>query len=380
MKIVAIEGMVLGGQAAPGDQVPQAQVLIVKITTDDGRIGLGECGHYPPAAAVFLKSGEVFSDGRGVKAVLMGRDPRDHAVLYDELVAANTFSARRGIARGVFAAVDVALWDLAAQTDEVPLWKRIWGDQPVQPPRPYATFYTGGSSYEVALERIDPLMAKLAPLGHSAIKCEPTMDCVPEDLIGPYVGIVREKLGTKRELFVDIGYRMPTAERALAAARAIAPFNIGFLETPCLIDELYEWGTASRESSVPIAGAELLESVWDFELLMEVGKVQIVQPWINRLGITGTLDVIVRAQKRGVRVVLAGWNTTPIGIFAGIHVAAGLGGDITLEHAPTEAYDFDLRHVAGPDPKLIGDAFPLPERPGLGATLDAAQVAKFMIA
>ena len=374
--IAHVDGIVLSGRPAPSDQMPQAQVLIVRITTEDGRVGLGECNHSPNAASAFLASDEVFSEGRGVRAVLIGRDPRDHTAVYSELIAANTFTARRGIARGVLAAIDVALWDLAAQIEGMPLWKRIWGDQPVRGPRPYATIYTGASTYEQALARIGPIFAKLAPLGHAAIKCEPTSDCVPEAMIGPYVSAVRQQIGSARELFVDLGYRMPTAERALAALRAIEPCKIGFCETPCLIDDLYQWGATSRESPIPIAGAELLEAAWDFELLMEVGRVHVVQPWINRLGITGTLDVIGRANDRGVRTVLAGWNTTPIGIAAGIHVAAGLGPEIVLEHAPTEAYNFDLRHVAGPDPKLVGDAFALPRAPGLGITLDVAEVAR----
>lgn len=379
MTIVDVEGIVLSGRSAPHDQVPQAQVMIVRITTSDGRVGLGECNHSPLAAAAFLDSDEVFSEGRGVKSVLLGRDPREHTTLYHELIAANTFSARRGIARGVFAAVDVALWDLAAQFEGLPLWKSIWGEHPTSNPRPYATCYTGASTYQATLGRTDALLTTLMSLGHAAIKCEPTLDCVPEDMIGRYVEGVRHKLGDGRELYVDIGYRMPTAKRALAALNAIVPYNIGFLETPCLIDELNEWNATSRESPIPIAGAELLESPWDFEVLMEIGGVQVVQPWINRLGITGTMEVIARANRRGIRTILAGWNTTPIGIAAGIHVAAGLGPEIALEHAPTEAYDFDLRHVAGPDPKLVGDAFPLPELPGLGVSLNDNEVANFRV-
>ena len=67
----------------------------------------------------------------------------------------------------------------------------------------------------------------------------------------------------------------------------------------------------------------------------------------------------------------AGWNATAIGDALNVHIAAGLGDGLVLEHAPSGAYEgFPLRRIAGPGPAYKDGRFALPAGPGLGVELD----------
>jgi L-alanine-DL-glutamate epimerase-like enolase superfamily enzyme len=135
----------------------------------------------------------------------------------------------------------------------------------------------------------------------------------------------------------------------------------------------------TTRSPIAIAASELFESPWEFVGLMDTGGVQVVQPWPNRVGITGSIKVIDDARARGRRVILAGWNATAIGNAASLHVAAGLGDGAVLEHAPTSVYGFPLRAVAGPDPVLRDGRFDLTEAAGLGVALDQEAIRHFRV-
>ena len=371
-QIQSVEGIVVRAAqnaAAFADDSPQNETLLVIIRTASGLIGLGECNHHPVAAHAFLTHQGQFRTGRGVAGVLEGRDPRTHAAINSELYLGNFFSARRGIGWAVLAAIDTALWDLAAQIAGVPLWQLLWQGKALAPVS-YQTIYTGAADWQETRHRLRDYCERVAPLGYPAVKLEPLIDCVPEERIGEFVIEGRALLGPEIELLVDFGYRMPDARRALAAISACAPARPIAIETPCHIDAFDAWRDTAAASPIPIAGAELLDHPEDLQQLIDRG-VQILQPWPVRVGITGTMQVIERAHRAGRRVILGGWNATTIGLAAGIHLAAGLQavaspGAIVLEHAARSIYGFPLRDIAGPEPQPLLGRFALPTAPGLG--------------
>jgi L-alanine-DL-glutamate epimerase-like enolase superfamily enzyme len=379
-RIASVEGIVVRAPRSPEqscDEDPSGEALIVIVRTTSGLAGFGECNHHPRAAHAFLTHDGDHSMGRGMGPLLMGRDCRDVAQIGAELYRSNLFAARRGIGWAVQAALDCALWDLAAQAAGKPLWHFLWGDKG-RAPRSYVTIYSGASNWTETQRRLPSYTARARDLGYEAAKVEPLVDCVPEEHIGSYVRQARGQLGDDIALLVDLGYRMPTAERALRAIEDCADSNPIAIETPCEIDALSAWRCTSRSSPIPIAGAELLEHPSDYALFIEAG-VQILQPWVNRLGVTGTLDVIEQARSAGRQVILAGWNATSIGVALGVHLAAGLPADsIVLEHAPSSIYGFPLRAALGPELVPVQGRFDLPKAPGLGLEIDTSALARFV--
>lgn len=169
---------------------------------------------------------------------------------------------------------------------------------------------------------------------------------------------------------MDVAHRFRDAYHILPTLNAIVQAQPSLVETPLWLDGIREWGQLAQRSPIPLAGAELLESFWEYLDLMELGKVMAVQPWVNRVGITQSLRVLEEARVRGIRPLMAGWNTTAVGVAAEAHLAAGLGDSVVLEHAPVGAYGFPLRSVAGPDPPFYDGVIQLGVEPGLGVSLN----------
>ena len=380
--VTAVEGIIVRApvnETAQEDDNPSNEVLLVIVRTDTGLIGLGECNHHPWAARAFLQHPGQFRTGRGVSGSLVGRNPLDHSSILEEIYVGNFFSARRGIGWAVLAAIETALWDLSAQIEGLPLWKLLWGSN-ARRPLAYQTIYTGAAPWPETQRRLKDFCARVGALGYPAIKIEPLTDCVPEERIGEFAMAARNLIGPDVEMLIDFGYRMPDSKRALDAIRACVSARPMAIETPCHIDAFAAWRETAARSPIPIAGAELLDHPEDLQQLIDAG-VHILQPWPVRVGISGTREVIERAQRAHRRVILGGWNATTIGLAAGIHLAAGIqGADVVLEHAARSIYGFPLRAIAGPEPQPTSGLFELPAAPGLGLTCDWDAIDRLRVA
>ena len=100
------------------------QSTLVRIECGSGAVGWGECVSFvvPEVAAQIIRD--------VIGPYLMGRDPQDPAVLYHDLY---DLMRVRGYFGGYYhdaiAAVDIALWDLAARLASVPLCKLLGGQR-----------------------------------------------------------------------------------------------------------------------------------------------------------------------------------------------------------------------------------------------------------
>ena len=360
--------------AASLDQTAEAAIL--RVATDEGLTGVAEINHAPRTVVSLAQSQASSAQTRGLTDILVGRDPRAVRDLRHELIEGNQSSCRRGLGLALLNAVDVALWDLAAQAEDVALWRLLWGEN-ARSPEIYATLYTGPARYADAVERLGEMVERLAAVEISAVKVEPLTDCVPEEKVADFVAEGRALVGEDAPLLVDVYQRYPTADRAAGALAEMAPSRPLLLETPLPIDDLAEHARLAELTDVPIAAAELYESEMEFKALIDFGRVDVVQPWPNRVGVSGALRVIEHAHRAGRRVIFGGWNATPIGELLGLHLAAGLPEGLALEHAPTTVYDdgFPLRRIGSPCPSPRTGRLPLPSAPGLGVVLDEELVA-----
>ena len=155
-RVASVEGLIVRAPRYPKhacDEDPSGEALIVVVRTESGLKGYGECNHHPGAAHAFLNHHGDHSMGRGIAPLLIGRDCREVEQIGAELYRSNVFAGRRGIGWAVLAALDCALWDLAAQIAGEPLWHFIWGDA-VRPPNSYVTIYSGASSWEETQRRL----------------------------------------------------------------------------------------------------------------------------------------------------------------------------------------------------------------------------------
>ena len=95
--------------------------IIVKITTDDGLTGLGECFAYGAPLAVVSVVEESLAP------LLLGEDPTEIERLVEKIERALLLYGRRGLAVFAQSGVEIALWDLAGKALHAPVYDLLGG-------------------------------------------------------------------------------------------------------------------------------------------------------------------------------------------------------------------------------------------------------------
>jgi galactonate dehydratase len=101
MQIADVESLLLNG------------AHFVRITTDQGQVGLGQsaCWAYPAAVDAVVQT---------FKGYLVGQDPRQIERHWQHLYRMGPF--RGSVLSGAISAVDIALWDIKGQIHQTPIW------------------------------------------------------------------------------------------------------------------------------------------------------------------------------------------------------------------------------------------------------------------
>ena len=123
MKITAIDTFTLRVPTAKpiALDLPEHRLVVTRVHTDAGSEGLGY-------SLVFGGSGSeaVEAYARRLAELLIGEDPLLVGRLWDKMYRADRGIRRVGIAGYALSALDIALWDLAGKTANLPLAK-MWG-------------------------------------------------------------------------------------------------------------------------------------------------------------------------------------------------------------------------------------------------------------
>jgi L-alanine-DL-glutamate epimerase-like enolase superfamily enzyme len=196
---------------------------------------------------------------------------------------------RYGITMFAISGLDIALWDLAARVEGVPLHRLIGASKRARIPA-YASLLRIGTPELVAGECQAALRR-----GYTAIKLHETA--------APTVFAAREAIGGGIPLMVDMNCPMDGTEATAFAhaCRATAPM---FLEEPVWPPE--DFATLARvrtEGGIDIAAGENACTVHQFRQMMTAGAVSYAQPSVTKVGgVTEYLKVAALADERGVRL------------------------------------------------------------------------------
>src|SRR5437868_9727127 len=90
----------------------------VRIETDEGLRGLGECFFAPGLTSIL----------RSLEPLLLGEDPRDIHRLFRKLqLASSGAGSVAGIVYNAISGIEAALWDVLGQSFEVPVYRLLGG-------------------------------------------------------------------------------------------------------------------------------------------------------------------------------------------------------------------------------------------------------------
>lgn len=377
----------------------------VRIETDEGIHGLGECFFAPGLTAML----------RSLEPVIQGEDPRDIRRLFRKLqLATSGAGSVAGIIYNAISGIEVALWDVLGQSLGVPIY-RLLGGKFRDKVRVYADCHAGE-----ALESLDEVLRSRSPSwmqsvpnhapkdyfgeptpgpsaspedykkqalamrskGYTALKfdldvpgtegSDPHNRCLNNraiDHMVELIGAVHSAVGADTDIAADCHWRYNVSD-VLKVARELEPFRLLWLEDPVPPGNPEALKAVSTRVSTPIATGENLFLFEGFRELLEEHALGIATPDLQKVG--GLAEALRIANFADDQTIpIAPHNiSSPVGTLASVHFCAAIPNFLALEfHASEVPFWNDL--VEGVSKPLIQDGFiKVPENPGLGVTLN----------
>ena len=339
------------------------EFLLVELKTDTGVSGWGEAFSSPWAAAALIRS--------SFAKLVLGRSPERHGRLFADLLALINYD-RRGAAMMAISALDIALHDAAARARGVRVADLLGGALRERLPA-YASgpFIREGSQ---PYSHYDEEALALLKRGFRLIK--PRAGISPR-ADGDMIASLRRAVGPDAGLMVDInqGY---TAPAAIAAARAMEPGELLWIEEPVQPEDIAGYRAVSQAVPVAISGGEALGSLAAFRDFLEARALSILQPDIGVCGGFSGMQRIAHLAAAYDLPVMPHVFGTAVNFHASLQMAALLparkgGGPMDYPYVEYDATDNPLAELFGFPVEQDGHVT-LPDKPGLGFDLQATRL------
>lgn len=324
-------------------------IPVVEVLTSDGLIGTGYSGVWAGEDLI------CDTIDRYLTPMLLGGDATAIGELWRDMYWSPLhWVGRAGVTHMGLGMVDMALWDLAAQRAELPLWRLLGGRH-----RELATYNTDGGWLNLPIEQVIADTEAMVDAGWRRIKLKVGSGDLDTDV--QRVRKVREVLPEDIVITVDANQAWDRVT-AREAARRLAELSVAWIEEPLHPDDIDGHADLRRQSSVPIALGENVYNLQAFAAFLAADAVDVVQVDVTRVaGISEWLRVAHLAQGHGRWVVPHAGDMMQVHQ----HLVAGVGADAPamIEYLPwgQEAFRQPVNVVQG---RLV-----LPETPGASSTI-----------
>jgi L-alanine-DL-glutamate epimerase-like enolase superfamily enzyme len=322
----------------------------------------------------------VFTNDALVRAALAVLEPlyRGENALEPERVSEKLHQNMFWLGRGgsithAISGIDIALWDLLGQATGQPVG-RLLGGRYRERVQPYASLLMDEPDrlrdhlLAVQAQGFRAFKIGWGPFGrHSAAKDE------------AIVRAAREAVGPDSRLMVDAGgsdaYWSNSYKWALNSAKMLADYDVDWFEEALVPDAIEDYAKLREHSPVPIAGGEVLTRRQAFQPWLEARAFDIIQPDVTKVGgISEERRIAWMAQEHGVRFIPHGWNTA-VGLAADLQLASAFPGTDLVEYLTGSPF---IDEITAGGWRIDADGMLLiPDRPGLGLTLDPDALKKY---
>jgi len=349
---------------------------IIEVETDMGITGVGEADSSPAVVEAIVNAPRSHDKSVGLKQVVLGRDPFDVQVLWDDMFDKSYFYGRKGAAITAISGIDMALWDIMGKATEKPVHKLIGGKKQ-DDVRAYAsTLFPEDPADTDHMRR----QAELAlEDGFTAIKFG--WGGFGEDIEQDHemLDAAREVLGPEFDIMVDAGMAYGwDAKRAIKCTNKLDnAHDIFWMEEPVYADNIDGYAKISGATDTRIVGGEEEYTAYGFKDFISRGNVDGVQPDVARSGgITHMNKIAAQAAQAGIPFLPHGYSTD-------ILVAASLHLIAANQNAPLMEYcieDSPLRwEVVEEDLPVVDGRISIPDKPGLGITLNRDTIERYSV-
>ncbi len=293
-------------------------ILILKLTSSEGRVGFGEAPTTMMTLPVKESMNEVARIFQNKNYFNIEKNLRDYYK--------NAFYVTKSVEEtAALSAFEIASWDLIGKNLGSPVYNLLGGKFNDEI-RAYAN---GWYSDCVSPEDFVSKAKSLVSIGYSAFKFDPfgnNYDKINEEGIKKSAEIVaqmRSSLGDKIDLLIECHGRF-SPKYAISAGKALEEYNPLFIEEPVhpeLENSLREFRS---KVNIPVALGERLLNKEDFARYVSGGMVDVIQPDLtNSKGILEAKKIAAIAESFGVPVAYHN-------AFGPVQTAATVNVDYTL--------------------------------------------------
>lgn len=331
------------------------EMLLVRIDTDTGLSGWGECFGYFCADAV-----DAFLH-RAVLPLLQDREIDDPAAMSRDLQRRLALFGRYGISIFALSGIDIALWDLRGKATGKSIAALIT-ETPRAQVQAYASLVRYGAPDVAAA-----FTARAVAEGYAHIKLH---EITRRDIAAC------DAVRGDAALMVDVNCAWSETE-AQDMARWLTGLGTTWLEEPTFppedmaqLDRL-----AQAVPGLALSGGENLCTHWQFAPLIASGAVRFPQPSVTKVGgISEALLVMHAARDAGLTVMPHSPYFGP-GYLATLQLSAALGPESLFEYLYVWPDDWLYPDMPLPERSWIS----IPQGPGLGMDPDPEVLAKYRV-
>jgi len=373
---------------------PDRNFVTLRITTDEGLVGLGDATLNGRELAVvsYLKD--------HVAPLLIGRDA--HAVEDTWQFLYRSAYWRRGpVTMAAIAAVDVALWDVKAQKAGMPLYQLLGGasrsgllayghasgrdipevldsvrrhlDQGYRAVRVQTGVPGLNAVYGVAVNRHTQSGTgpryDYEPARRTALPVEEDWDSRAYLRHVPTVfEAVRSELGPEPPLLHDVHHRL-TPIQAASLGKSLEPYDLFWLEDCTPAENQEALRLVRQHTTTPLAVGEVFNTVWDYQLLIREQLIDYVRAAVTHTGgISHLKRILELAAQYQIKSGMHGpTDISPVGMAAAMHLGMAIhnfGIQEYMKHGELTNDVFQQSFT------FIDGMLHPGDQPGLGVTLD----------
>lgn len=331
-----------------GHSVSLMDSTIVKITTDEGLTGYGEC--CPLGSAYMSAYPEGVRSGlRELGPMLLGRDPLQIDainVLMDHALSGHNY---------VKSPIDIACWDILGQATGQPVCTLLGGryvdDYPLYRP------ISQGSPEKMAED-----VVRFLSEGYHRFQLKVGGD--PDEDIARIKAVLKVTgLGDVVIADANTGWTMHGATRVV---NGLAQEDV-YIEQPCLT--LTECLVIRARTSLPMVIDELITGIGTLLEAYEKGAMDVINIKLSRVGgLTKAKQIRDLAQNLGLGLTLEDSHGGDIITTAIAHLVGSTRPDFFF--ASTDQNSYNKERLAEDAPRRKDGRLPVPTAPGLGIHVD----------
>lgn len=347
--------------------------ILVKVTTDTGITGWGECyasSVGPDAMRHVIR--DVF------ERHMAGENPENIELMFRRAYSSG-FTQRPDLTvMGAFSGLEIACWDILGKDRDRPVYALLGGRMNDRI-RAYTYLYPlpehNLTDFWTSPQQAGECAAEMVRRGYTAVKFDPA---------GPYTirgghmpamsdiwqsvafcKAIREAVGDKADLLFGTHGQFNTAG-AIRLGQALEPYSPLWFEEPTPPDMIEDMARVARNVRIPVATGERMTTKAEFGAVLRAGAAEILQPALGRAGGIWEMKKVAAMAEVFNAQMAPHLYAGPVEWAANIHLAASIPNLLLLESIETPFHDQLIKGSI-----CVEDGFVTPPTsPGLGIEVD----------